>query len=87
MFSQQKKAGGKLKYIFSRLFVSYDALKSQYPIIIKYKFLTPICEIFRIFIFLFGKKKKIRKEYVKNLNNMSDERIDEINFLFESVGF
>jgi hypothetical protein len=87
MFSQQQKAGGKLKYMFSRLFVSYDALKSQYPIIIMYKFLIPICEIFRIFIFLFGKKKKIRKEYVKNLNNMSDERIDEMNFLFESVGF
>ncbi len=87
MLSEQQKAGGKLKHIFSRIFVPYDDLKGQYPIIKKYKFLTPICEICRIFLLLFGTKKKFRKNYVETLNNVSDERIDEINFLFESVGF
>jgi len=35
---------------------------------------------------LFGKKKKFRKTYLANLNNVSAEHADEIRILFESVG-
>ncbi len=87
MLSEQQKSGGKNKYILSRIFVPYDELKGQYPIIKKYKFLTPICEICRIFSLLLGKKKKFRKNYLGNLNNVSDKHVDNINYLFESVGF
>ncbi len=86
MLSEQQKSGGKIKYILSRIFVPYDDLKGQYPIIKKYKFLTPICEICRLFSLAFGKKKNFRKSYLGNLNNVSDEHIDNINLLFESVG-
>lgn len=87
MLSEQQKSGGRNKYILSRIFVPYDELKGKYPIIKKYKFLTPICEICRIFSLLLGKKKKFRKNYLGNLNNVSDKHVDNINYLFESVGF
>lgn len=86
MLSEQHKSGGKIKYVLSRIFVPYDELKKQYPIIKKHKFLTSICEICRIFSLVFGKKKKFRKSYLNNLNNVPGEHIDDINFLFESVG-
>ncbi len=86
MLSSQQKSGGKLKYILSRVFVPYDELKGQYPILKKYRFLTPICEICRLFSLLFGKKKKFRKHYVNKLLNVPDNHIESINLLFESVG-
>lgn len=86
MLSEQQKSGGRIKYILSRIFVPYDDLKGQYPIIKKYKFLTPICEICRIFSLLFGKKRKFRKYYVEKLNGVSEKYIDDVNFMFESVG-
>ena len=85
MLSEQQKSGGKIKYILSRVFVPYDYLKNQYPIIKKYVFLTPICEICRLFSLVFGKKKNFRKTYLNNLNDVSNE-YDDINLLFESVG-
>lgn len=86
MLSEQQKAGGRVKYILSRIFVPYDYLKSQYPIIKKYKFLTPICEICRLFTLLFGKRKNFRKTYIGNLMDVSKERTNEIDFLFKSIG-
>ena len=86
MLSEQQKSGGRIKYILSRIFVPYGELKKQYPIIEKYKIFIPICEICRLFSLVFGKKKNFRKTYLNNLNNVSDEHIDDINLLFESVG-
>ena len=86
MLSAQQKSGGRIKYVLSRIFVPYDDLKGQYPIIKKYRFLTPFCEICRLFSLLFGKRKNFRKAYVGKLMSVSDENIDSINLLFESVG-
>ena len=86
MLSHQQRSGGRLKYTLSRIFVPYDDLKGQYPIIKKYRFLTPFCEICRLFSLVFGKKKKFRKKYISNMKNVPDEHIDNINLLFERVG-
>lgn len=86
MLSEQQKSGGRKKYILSRIFVPYDELKNYYPIIKKYKILTPICEICRIFSLLFGKKKNFRKNHIKKLNSISEKYLDDFSFLFESVG-
>lgn len=86
MLTEQQKTGGRLNFILSRIFVPYNELKKQYPIIGKYKFLTPVCGICRIFSLLLGKKRKFRKSYVKKLNFVSEKHFDDISFLFESVG-
>ena len=86
MLSNQQRSGGRLKYVFSRIFVPYDDLKGQYPLIKKYRFLTPVCEFCRLFSLLFGKKKNFRKAYIGSIKNASEEQINDISLLFERVG-
>ena len=86
MLSEQQKAGGRRRHILSRIFIPYEDLKLQYPVIKKYKFLTPVCEICRLCSLLFGKKRKFRKNYIGKLNGVSEKNYADISFLFESVG-
>ena len=86
MLSEQQKAGGRIKHILSRIFIPYDDLKGQYPIIKKYKFLTPICEICRIFTLIFGKRKNFRKNYIGKLKSVPDEHLEDIDYLFKKTG-
>lgn len=86
MLSSQQRSGGRLKYILSRIFIPYDDLKGQYPIIKKYRFLTPFCEICRLFSLLSGKKRKFRKNYLVDIKNIEEEQLDNIRLLFERVG-
>ncbi|MBQ8782354.1 MAG: nucleotidyltransferase family protein [Clostridia bacterium] len=84
--SAEQNNGGKGKYVLSRVFVPYDFLKSQYPILKRYKILTPIFEIYRLFALAFGNKKNFRKRYMNNLKNIPDESTKKTALLFESLG-
>ena len=85
MLYNQQHHGNKRKHIFKRIFIPYKDLAYTYPIIKKYRFLTPFCEICRLFSLVFGKKKKFRKAYLANLDNVSPEYAEKIRILFESV--
>ncbi len=84
--SGTQRHGGKSKFVLSRIFVPFDYLKRCYPILKKYPFLAPLCEICRLLSLLFGKKRKFRKNRFNDINNVSQEHIDDINLLFERVG-
>ncbi len=86
LLSNQHKTGGRKKYVLSRIFIPYDDLKKQYPIIKRYKFLTLFCEICRLFSLIFGKKRKFRKYFIEEVYDKSTEGFDSIDYLFESVG-
>lgn len=86
MLSNQQHHGGKKKHILRRIFIPHRDLAYTYPIIKKYRFLTPFCEICRLFSLMLGKKRKFRKAYLADLNGVSAEYADEIKILFESVG-
>ena len=58
----KKERKGKVKYFFSRVFVPYGALKTTYPVLVKWKVLYPFCLIHRFFKYIFGKKEKIKEE-------------------------
>lgn len=46
----QAKMGGKLKYLlFRRVFMPYDYLKAEYPVLKKYKWLMPLYQVVRWF--------------------------------------
>lgn len=85
MLSDQQKAGGRLRHIISRIFVPYDDLKGQYPIIKKYRFLTPLCEICRLFTLLFGRRKNFRKNYIENLMGVPEKHLEDIDYLFKKT--
>ena len=46
---QQKKNGGRIGYMLSRIFVPYARLKRYYPILEKHKWLTPFMQVRRWF--------------------------------------
>ena len=55
---QQNRRGGKLNYLLSTVFLKYDILKKNYPILEKRKWMYPICQMARWFsIILPGKRK------------------------------
>lgn len=78
--------GGKAGYIIKRAFLPYGVLKQEYPILIKAPILYPFCTVHRWFSALFGKKKRSLKNELKNSRTVTDERKEEINDLFDSLG-
>jgi hypothetical protein len=60
---QQQKKGGKLRYALSRIFVPYDTLKFQYPILQKHAFLLPFMQVRRWFRLAFcgGMRRSVRE--------------------------
>lgn len=59
----QTKLGGKGRYALQKIFLPYDRLKYQYPILQKYRFLTPVFEVVRWLKLLFkgGVKRSVRE--------------------------
>lgn len=86
LISNSQRSGGKLKFIFSRIFVPYSYLKRDYPFLEKCPILTPWCEICRLFSFLFGKKKRFKDKYIENLNNEAEASADSMGNLFRDLG-
>lgn len=60
---QQVKKGGKFRYAISRIWLPYEILKYQYPVLKKHKWLMPFCEVRRWFKLLFkgGAKRGINE--------------------------
>ncbi len=65
----QAKMGGKLQYLlFRRVFLPYDFLKAEYPILKKHKWLTPIYQVIRwIRMLRNGKLRQTAKELQANM--------------------
>lgn len=84
--ANQGKTGGKFRYILSRIFLPYDELKLQFPILCKRAFLTPFFEIRRWFRLIFGKESAKRKKNIGVIKNTSKKDTDEITEFFKSVG-
>ena len=82
--SKQVKKGGKLRYFWSRLFMSYEGLAILYPAIKKHKILTPFCQIARWLSVIF-KGKRIKNE-IKTVTAVSKEQADNIGSLLNELG-
>ncbi len=60
----KESRGGRLKYLCSRIFLPYEALKFQYPILQKHPWLLPIMQVRRWFRLLSKEhRRKARKEW------------------------
>ena len=78
---QQVKKGGRIKYLWSRIFLSYEQLKLQYPKLEKYNILLPFYQVKRWCRLLFGKdSKNVSRELKTNVNmqNKKKERIAKL---------
>ena len=83
---QQIKRGGKLKYALSRIFLPYETLKFQFPVIQKHKWLTPLFEVIRWFKLLFcGGVRRSARELKRN-STVSDEESRKVQKLLDQLG-
>lgn len=73
----QAKKGGRGKYLLGRIFVSYDHLKAEYPILEKQKWLFLFCQVVRWLRMLFvtGLGRTVR-ELQANANVDTEEKAE-----------
>ena len=83
---QQQKRGGRLKYALSKIFIPYDVIKFHYPILQKYRWLTPIMEIRRWCKLVFcGHAKRTLRELKYN-NEISSEKAVSTQEFLHNIG-
>jgi hypothetical protein len=82
----QKKKGGRVRYILSRIFISYDSLKYLYPILQKHKWLTPVMQIRRWFRIVFCKRLRGSIYEISVSRNISKEQLFKTQMLLDSIG-
>ncbi len=83
---QQQKKGGKIKYALSKIFISYESIKFQYPILQKYKWLTPIMEVRRWFKLIFcGHAKRVVNELKLN-QTISSDKAESTKAFLRNIG-
>lgn len=83
---QQQKHGGRIKYIISKIFLPYEQLKFQYPILNKYRWLTPIVEIVRWLGLIFGGKAKQNMKELKSTRNVSVKENSNPEDFLKNIG-
>lgn len=83
---KQAKAGGKSS-IISKVFLSYDVIKYQYPILQKHKWLLPFYEVKRWFRLVFVPEERKRSmTHLAINNNLSEESRNSAKSLIEYLG-
>lgn len=83
---KRAKKGGKLKYALSKIYLPYEAIKKHYPILEKYRFLTPIMQLRRWgkIIFCGGLLHSIRE--LRANGRITDEEGLEMKRLLDAIG-
>ena len=83
---QQTRKGGKLKYLLSRIFGSYEMMQHRYPILRKHRWMMPFCQVHRWFSRL--RKGDFRRAAyeVKTNQGMSAEQIERTSLFLEQIG-
>lgn len=84
--AQRQKGGGKFRYLLARIWLPLDMLKIQYPILNKYRWLLPACEMSRWFKKVFcGSLGKSKRELFVN-SKMTEEKVNEVKDLLTQLG-
>ncbi|MBQ3013612.1 MAG: nucleotidyltransferase family protein [Clostridia bacterium] len=77
---QQSKAGGKLRFAFSKVFLPYEAIKYYYPSLQRHRWLTPFMQVHRWFKILFsgGAKRSVRTLQLNHSIGADEKRDTEL---------
>ena len=83
---QQQKKGGRFKYALSKIFIPYDVIKFQYPILQKHRWLTPFMEVRRWFKLVFCGHAKRTFNELKYNQTISSDKADATKKFLENIG-
>lgn len=80
-----RRRGGKLGYVFRRLFLPYSLLKAYYPRLEKFPILFPYYQFKRWVNFIFKKNKKLAFSELKYNQSVSNERKKDLHALISDL--
>ncbi len=75
---------GKIKYLLSKVFLSYSQMKGIYPVLERVKVLLPIMWLVRIFSLLFMKRRNTFRKLKRF--SIKKEEVEKIEKLFDNIG-
>jgi hypothetical protein len=82
----QAQTGSKGKRLLKRIFMPYEGLKTQYPILISHRWLTPVFQVVRWFrIFTGDRLRRAIREY-KTSRSHSAEQVNKAKSFLKDVG-
>ncbi len=83
---QQQKKGGKMRYVFSRIILPYDRMKSHYPILEKYPWLTPAMHVRRWGRNIFGRRAKRTWHELSYNQSLTKTQTEEMKKFLHEIG-
>lgn len=82
----QQNRGGKLAYLISRIFIPYEKLKRYYPILEKYRWLTPFMQVRRWFMLLKPDVARMAKRELAANNTLTQQDAKKVSKLLNDIG-
>ncbi len=83
---QQTKMGGRIGYVFSRIFIPYDKLKRYYPILEKHRWLTPFMQVRRWGMLFKPSVARMAKNELSANKNIDKTTAEDMNQFLNEVG-
>jgi hypothetical protein len=83
----QRAKGGRLRYVFSRIFLSYGSLKIAYPILEKHPWLMPVMQIGRWFRLIFGGRLGPSVQELRVNDSLSRDEMEKTDAFLSQLGF
>lgn len=83
---QQKKNGGRFRYLLSRVFVPHDKLKRYYPILEKHRYLMPVMQVRRWLMLLRPDVRGMARRELRTNYNIDKEKAEEMNLFLQQIG-
>ncbi|MBE6701176.1 MAG: hypothetical protein E7582_04735 [Ruminococcaceae bacterium] len=83
---QQKKRGGRIGYLFSRIFIPYAKLKRYYPILEKHRWLMPLMQVRRWFMLMNPEIAKMAKKELEVNAIIEETKAEELNHFLNNIG-
>ncbi len=83
---QQRKKGGRIGYLFSRIFIPYEKLKRYYPILEKHRWLMPFMQVRRWFMLLKPDVAKMAKRELATNRNIEKNKAEEMKTFLDDLG-
>ncbi len=83
---QQKKNGGRMGYVLSRIFIPYAKLKRYYPVLEKHRWLMPLMQVRRWFMLLKPDVAKMAKREMAINGTLAKTKTDEMNSFLDDIG-
>ena len=83
---QQKKQGGKLGYLWSRIFATREKLERYYPVLKKHRWLLPFMQVRRWFMLVRPDVAGMAKKELEVNKSMKASKAETMNAFLENVG-